>query len=375
MLKLLDIVPYTYLPYFSGGQKSIAQFLEYLGRDTELTVISTVTNDPAHIKTYDLLPILKKSSDRYYDLSLLKKAVSIVQKNKYDAVIWEHPYFYWLARRVKKRTGTRTIIHTHNIEHQRFRSNGCWWWRILASYEKKFYQLADIIFFISKEDREFAINAWKIAPEKCFIVTFGITIKNYPADKGDCKKTISAKHGIAIHEKILLFNGLLDYKPNLDALLFILNEINPVLLSDRSFRYKIIICGKGLPGHLNELKQYADKNIIYAGFVDDVEMYFKAADIFLNPVQSGGGIKTKMVEAIAYGAVVISSETGAAGIERSVCGEKLNIVPDNDPIAFADTIIKSSGINSVTPQSYYDHYYWGSIVQKAIAAIGGSAGR
>ncbi len=373
MLKLLDIVPYSYLPYFSGGQKSIAQFLEYLGKETDLTVVSTVNNDAAFAKNYVHIPLLKKSFSRYFDFSLLHKTISLIKKNKYNAVIWEHPYFSWLAYRVKKRTGIKTIIHTHNIEYQRFKSNGKWWWPFLEVYERKCFQRADIIFCISPEDREFAINQWKIAPHKCFNIPFGITIKNYPEDKSDCKKNVAAKHTIRENEKILLFNGLLDYKPNLDALLFILKEINPLLLSDNSFHYKLIICGKGLPEQLNELKEYADKNIIYAGFVDDIEMYFKASDIFLNPVQTGGGIKTKMVEAIAFGAEVISSETGAAGIEKPVCGNKLNIVPDNNPIAFAEAIIKNSGASSVTPQSYYDHYYWGSIVQKAIAVIGGSS--
>jgi glycosyltransferase involved in cell wall biosynthesis len=375
MLKLLDIVPYPYLPYFSGGQKSIAQFLDYLGKETDLTVVGTVNNEAALAKNYTHISLLKKSFYRYFDRSLVSKTVALIQRHKFDAVIWEHPYFSWLIDRVKKKTGIKTIIHTHNIEYQRFKSNGKWWWPFLEVYERKCFQQADIIFCISPEDREFAINQWKIAPQKCFNIPFGITIKNYPEDKAGCKKIVAAKHNIRETEKILLFNGLLDYKPNLDALLFILKEINPLLLSDNSFQYKIIICGKGLPEQLNELKEYADKNIIYAGFVDDIEMYFKASDIFLNPVQAGGGIKTKMVEAIAYGAEVISSETGAAGIEKSVCANKLNIVPDNNPVAFAEAIIKNAGASSVTPQAYYDHYFWGSIVQKVLAAIGGSTSR
>ena len=137
------------------------------------------------------------------------------------------------------------------------------------------------------------------------------------------------------NEKILLFSGLLDYKPNLDALKVILDEINPLLLSQPAFQYKLFICGKGLPDELNSLKNYGDKNIIYTGFVRDIETYYKAASILLNPVQSGGGIKTKMVEAIAYGATVIATETGATGIEKRVCGNKLVIVPDNDWKGFA----------------------------------------
>jgi hypothetical protein len=40
MKKVLAIAPYSYLPYFSGGQKFIALFFEHLGKEVELTVIS-----------------------------------------------------------------------------------------------------------------------------------------------------------------------------------------------------------------------------------------------------------------------------------------------------------------------------------------------
>jgi polysaccharide biosynthesis protein PslH len=365
MKKILAIAPYSYLPYFSGGQKFIAKFFEYLSRETDLTVISVAENKVELAKTYKIIPLLKKSFSRYYDLSLVTKITSLVKKEKFDAIIWEHPYYAWLAKRIKKRTGVKTIIHTHNIEYQRFRSTGRWWWPILKIYEKRCLKRSDAVLFITPEDKDFAITKWKIEKEKCIIVPFGVDTEKYPGDKADCKKTICQKHHIQEEEKILLFNGLLNYKPNLDALKVILNEINPLLLRQISFRYKIIICGKGLPEELNSLKSYADKNIIYAGFVDDIDTYFKGADLFLNPVQSGGGIKTKMVEAIGYGTTVISTETGASGIDKAAAGNKLITVADNNWKEFADAIISNADISSQTQKNFYDIYYWGNIIQNA----------
>ena len=142
MLKLLDIVPYPYLPYYSGGQKSIAQFLEYLGTETDLTVIGSMSNDAALVKNYLHIPLLKRSVFRYTDISLIGKIVSLIQKNNYDAVIWEHPYYYWLANRIKKRTGIRTIVHTHNIEYLRFKSNLA----MRDQIEREFSKLDPIVF-------------------------------------------------------------------------------------------------------------------------------------------------------------------------------------------------------------------------------------
>lgn len=365
MKKILVIASYQYVPYFSGGQKSIAQFLDYLGKITDLTVIGVAENDISLIKTYKHLGWLKKKSfSRYSDISLVSKLSSLIKKEKFDFILWEHPYYTWLAAMIKKRTGKKTLLHIHNIEYQRFKSMGKWWWRLLKIYEKKFFKIADEILFVSPEDKKFAMETWGVEEEKCVEVAFGVEINKYPSDKENCRQTVKAKHKISADEKILLFNGLLDYKPNVDALLTILNVINPLLLQSRDFRYKIIVCGKQLPAELNELRDYVDKNIIYAGFVDDIDMYFKGADLFLNPVQTGGGIKTKMVEAIAFGTTVITTETGAMGIYRNISGKKLIIVPDSNWEAFAKAIIDHAGDTEITPPSYYEYYYWGSIVKK-----------
>jgi len=84
--------------------------------------------------------------------------------------------------------------------------------------------------------------------------------------KGSTQKNNCSSFTIlTAEEKILLFHGTLDYKPNLDGVDAILKNINPFLLTNNNFKYKIIICGKGLPSVYNELKDFANKNIIYAG--------------------------------------------------------------------------------------------------------------
>jgi len=369
MKKVLAIAPYAYLPYFSGGQKYIAQFLEYFGAATDLTVITVAENDFSLAKNYKTIPLLKKSFSRYMDRSLTAKIVSLVKKEGFDTLICEHPYFAWLVFAVRKRTGIRVIIHTHNIEYQRFRSMGKWWWPILKKYEKKSFEKADGLFFITPEDRYFATNDWKIDPEKCYDLPFGVEIKQYPEDRAACRQVLAKRYDIQPGELILLFNGLLNYKPNLDAVKTLLDQVNPLLDSRAAFHYKIIICGKGLPAEMKSLQHYRDKHIIYAGFVDDIETYFKAADIFLNPVQSGGGIKTKMVEAIAFGTTVIATETAATGILAKACGEKLVMITDNDWEAFANAIIDNSNSATPTPQEYYNYYNWENIVKNAIGSL------
>lgn len=363
MKKILVIAPYAYLPWRSGGQKFIGQFLEYLGRKTSLKVISVAANEAEVAKNYTLLPLLKKGFSRYYDFSLVRKISKLVKEEQFDAVIWEHPYLAWLAFRVRKKTGVRTLFHTHNIEYQRFKSTGRWWWPVLKWYERWCFKKADGIFFITPDDKQFAVQQWKIDPARCFDLPFGIETGSFPVNRQSSREAVNQLHGLLPSEKILLFTGAFNYQPNVDALRFIVEKINPILLKEAGFAYRILICGGDLPAEWNELKDQRPQQIIYAGFIPRIDLYYSAADIFLNPVLSGGGIKTKMVEAIAYGATVISTETGATGINKTVCGSKLVLVDDGDWNAFAHAVIKAGKEDySPTPPAYYQQYHWEAII-------------
>lgn len=200
------------------------------------------------------------------------------------------------------------------------------------------------------------------------VVTFGIPIGETPRERGRNRETIRNKHGIGNNEALLLFNGALGYVANLEALDAILLEINPRLMAS-GFAYKIIICGKGLPESYRGLAAFQDKNIIFAGMVDEIEPYFMAADVFLNPISSGGGIKTKLVEAIGFGATAVSTVTGAMGCPQEICGDKIRITKDGDWQAFAETTINTLGKTTEVPAAFYDYFYWGNITQKALDAI------
>ncbi len=366
MKKVLAIAPYSYLPYFSGGQKYISQFLEYLGKVTDLTVVTVAANDFSLATTYKTIPLLKPGFSRYMDLSLVRKITRLVRNDKFDLIIWEHPYLAWLAFRVRKKTGIETVIHTHNIEFQRFKSIHKWWWPVLRSYEKWAFKKADRIYFITPEDQQFAVRRWKIENSKCIQVPFGIDIRHYPDDRKAAREEIARTYHIKDDERILIFSGLLSYKPNLDALMAILQEINPRLMAASSFHYKLLVCGKGLPGHLNNLKDYENKNVIFTGFVRNINTFYKASDMLLNPVQTGGGIKTKMIEAIAYGAAVIATDSGAAGVDPAICGKKLIRVTDNNWEGFAREILGRGPDYLKTPESFYEHYYWENITHRIL---------
>lgn len=368
--KIALLAPYNVYPAQTGGKKFIALFYEYLEKLLPVSFISVPENVmPAGLEN-SFYPILGNSKFRYANPFLFFKLKKIIRANDISDLIIVHPYFGWLAWLLKKTTGVQLSLLSHNIEAIRFKSMGKWWWRGLWEYEKNVHRVIDHNFFVTEEDMNFAVKNYNLAPERCHVITYGTDREARPTDEEKSKAAIFLRqhHGIKNEEKILLFNGSLNYFPNIEAVNYILDSINPLLLKISGFKYKIIICGKGLPASFKELTDYKDRNIIYAGFVDYINIYFKGSDIFLNPVISGGGIKTKLVEALGNGLTSVSSDTGAFGIPKNISAKKLSVVKDYDWDAFADAIVHANVIAETKP-AFFDHFYWGNIAAKAAKII------
>jgi glycosyltransferase involved in cell wall biosynthesis len=368
MKKIAAIVPYSFLPGQSGGQKLIIGFYDALGKITTLHVLGTPENNSSLATSYTFKAMLRSSQLRYADVFSFIRIKNYLKQQQTEWLFIEHPYLGWLAWMLKITTGNKLIIHTHNIEYQRFRSIGKWWWPLLKVYEKWVLQKADLVFCITEEDRKGFISELHISENKCVVIPYGIPQQAPPADKQETKEAVCKELNISAETRLLFFNGVLNYLPNLEALNNILHHINPLLLSS-GLNYKILIAGKNLPATYNELKQWQQEHVLYLGFVHDINRYTKAADVLLNPVQSGGGVKTKMIEALGMDTTVVSTVTGAAGVSKELCGDKLMVVGDNDWEGFADAVIKSVDSSANITEEFYKTFSWEYIVQKVESII------
>jgi glycosyltransferase involved in cell wall biosynthesis len=365
MSTIISLVSYPFLPAKLGGQKGIALFNKYFSRHCRLLCITTQKNDPAAAEGYQVINTISNSSLRYINFFLLFSIRRKINKEKASHFILEHPYYGWLGILLKNTTHAKMVLHAHNIEYTRWKSLGKPWWPILKWYERQTMRAANYIFFKTSQDLEHAVDAFSLDSKKTAVITYGIEWNGIPAEKDvfAAKLKLQQLHNIVPGRRIFLFNGSLDYGPNLQAVKTIVDIINPRLL-ETGLAYKIIICGRGLPAEMNELKAYADKHIIYAGFVDDISIYFKGVDVFINPVTDGGGIKTKLVEALGYNLNAVSTESGAIGVPTALAGAKMKVLKDDDWSGFSRAMGEALPDDPV-PQSFFEHFYWENIATKA----------
>jgi len=354
-----------------GGQKGIASFYIAFSKQLPVSLISVKRNASPEDLSAEFLPIMSNSKIKYVNPLFFFTLKKIIQERKSTHLIIEHPYLGWLGIVAKWFLHVKLVVHSHNIEALRFKSTGKWWWGLLWHYERFAHRQADINFFISDEDKKFAIDKFKLKKEKCHTITYGFDFCEPPTkeEKLVARKKLISTYQLPEQNKILLFNGTLDYQPNLDALKIILNKINPILKANHGFAYTIIICGKNLPKDLNNLQNEKENNVVYAGFVDDITIYFKGADIFINPVIDGGGIKTKLVEALGYNLSCISTAEGAIGVPEDITGNKLKIVAHENWQEFAIAIINTNPSHGSIGEAFFNHFFWNKIAEKAANAI------
>jgi hypothetical protein len=368
MNTILAISSYKIFPPHSGGQKGIALFYKYFSKEADVILVGTKNNDSSNTLGRKVLNNFGTSKLRYANLFYFFKLRNILKKNHVQTIIVEQPYMGIFGIMLKYFCKKKLVIHSHNIEGLRFKDLGKWWWRYLYAYEKKVHQIADFSFFINKEDKDFAIKNFRLKEEKTTVITYGTEIAAplHAEEKQAAIAQLKQLFGIPQEQTVLLFNGVFGYKPNDEALYFLVNKIMPLLLS-KDDGFTLLICGKNIP---EEIKNNITKRIVIKGFVEDIDAVFKGAEIFLNPIWSGGGIKTKLVEALSFGASCVSFKTGAIGVEKNIAGEKLLIADDENIEDFVQKIIQQKQtILHSTPETFYRHFYWGEVAGKAAKFI------
>lgn len=309
------VIPYVFLPPQNGGHQAGYGLCEALSSKVPTVCISSFGNTPGAYG-FQLEFAFRESVVKYFSPLAAWRCYRILKATRVRHCIVQQPFIAPLLLPILALSGISLLVYAHNIEYQRFRSMNKWWWRIVWMVEWFVYRLANQVLFISAEERVAAIGEFGLDPQKCVDVPYGIERNVPPAEQERqiARLEVAATHGFKETERWILFFGSQNYLPNLEAVLFIAQELAPFLKSQTKQDYRILICGGGLPVEYDKLEAFRQYHLDYLGFVEDIDRYVLAADVVLNPIVKGAGVKTKVLEAIALGKTVVSTESGAFGI-------------------------------------------------------------
>ena len=366
MARILSIVPYKFLPPTNGGHWGVFIVEKILSVYNEVHTVSTVSNSFKTVPPFETHFIIPDNKRRYLPFNQYNNVLQLAMRIRPDYIFCHHHYMYPMARKVARKMGIPLYIRCHNIEAERFRSTGKWWWKIMRAFERKAFQQADAVFYVTREDKDWAVEHYQLDEKKSVVMPFGIDFEHTPELPASGKQELAQQYNLNAEVPWLFFMGQLDYGPNQEAVQFIIRDILP-LLRKALPAFHILICGKNLNTELQaEIKMIAaQQDICYLGFVPAIEPVIAACDLMLNPVIAGGGVKTKVVESLAWDKTVVSAHSGAMGIETAVCGNKLLIAPDRDWERFAALIGEAlKAKQEHIPGSYFKYYYAGNIAER-----------
>jgi GT2 family glycosyltransferase len=105
------------------------------------------------------------------------------------------------------------------------------------------------------------------------------------------------------------FLGGYRHPPNVDAVLWFVTEIFPIL-REAAPGLRFIIAGAHPP---EELRTLACEDIVVAGHVPDLRTLFDTTQVFVCPLRVGAGVKGKIVSALSYGLPVVATSIGVEG--------------------------------------------------------------
>lgn len=109
----------------------------------------------------------------------------------------------------------------------------------------------------------------------------------------------------------VVFLGSLDWRPNLEAVRWFVGEAWPLVRASVPGA-RLLVAGSNAPARLIASGQR--DGIEFRGYVDDVRRFLASGTAMVVPVLSGGGVRVKILEAMALGVPVVSTRLGAAGI-------------------------------------------------------------
>lgn len=187
----------------------------------------------------------------------------------------------------------------------------------LTAYERSIFDYFEFQTIISEQDRQFILHPKQKSIQ---IISNGVDERFFEIQSK--KKNFD-----------LVFTGNMSYPPNIEAALYIKQEIMP-LLERKIPQIQCLISGAN-PTHA--LKKQDSSNFKVSGWVEDIRDSYAQAKIFIAPMMIGTGLQNKLLEAMAMGLPCITT-TLANNALKATPNEQI-LIADNQE-AFVNQIIR-----------------------------------
>lgn len=362
-MRVLLLTPSLPFPPHQGGairNYGIIRGLHDAGHEVSLLSFHANGADPMATPLADVCarlevvpPPPRSRSDRLRDLLLsrqpdiARRLESAAFRERLDALLTSHtfdlvqfeglemtPYLEQVRRR---QPSARCCYDAHNAEYALQRTifevdrytpgrlaAAAYSWvqaQRIYHYERDVCNRVDCVIAVSGEDAE-ALRALR-ANRRVAVVPNGIFTDHYA----------NSHPRLDLGQNVLVFTGKMDYRPNVDAMLWFVDVALPLVRAETPDA-RLYIVGQKPHQSLEALRE--DPNIEVTGWVAEVQPFLQAADVYIAPLRMGSGTRLKILEAMAAGCAVVATPIAASGLSAEV---RNSLILADDAQAFAQAVV------------------------------------
>jgi glycosyltransferase involved in cell wall biosynthesis len=195
-------------------------------------------------------------------------------------------------------------------------------WRLLKQYEGRMIRDFDAVLAVTKEDKAVLLEAAGVERD--------VTVIPIAVDTDQVKPV--ARQPEARH---ILHVGTMYWPPNIDGIWWFIREILPIIHRERP-DVVFDVVGSRPPQALQLLSQDGT-GINVTGYVPHLTPYLEQAGVFVVPLRAGGGMRVKILNALAQGLPIVSTSLGCEGIAVT---DGHDILIGDTPDGFATAVLR-----------------------------------
>ncbi len=330
-MRVLQFLPYAPCPPLNGGRVRSLSIMKRLACEHEITLVCyTKPSENAHLEELrqfcsQIWPIPRPESPNEHVLRMLafspfplhvrffhsqyaRELLRDLLTDNYDVV---HVETYYITPNLPRHLAKPIVLAESNIEHelmmQMARLAHDPSWRILFRldalkqrlWERAAWERATHCAATTRHDAEkiAEVIGWK----KVSVVANGVDSCTPPADADS-----------TCEGPTLLFVGNFLHRPNVDGIIYFIDEIFPIIRNTVP-EVRLAIVGHGPPPEVKV--HHSPPYVVVRGYVENLTGVFDSTTISICPIRIGSGSRVKILEALGRGHATVSTTIGCEGLE------------------------------------------------------------
>lgn len=355
ILQITNKVPY---PVKDGGAiacMNLTRGFSFLGHKVTIVAMNTVkhnitlneipdsikeladfklVNVPARISPVSALLNLVFSKKPYNAVRFISGTFAnelrkILQANSFDIIQLEGLYVCPYIPMIRKYSQAKIVYRAHNIEHEIWSRTAVmakgiekWYLKILAKrikiFETQLLNKYDLLVPITERD---GVILDKLGNKK----------PRHISQTGIDSSVLIPNVKNLVHPT-LFHIGSLEWAPNQEGLIWFVENCWPEI-REKYPHLQFFIAGRNAPDWFK--RKMNQPNIVFLGEIADAYEFINSKSIMVVPLHSGSGMRIKIIEGMALGKPIVTTNVGTEGISTT---SGLNIVIAEDAKGFVDSI-------------------------------------